>query len=77
MEYSYYISSYDGMDTLYRVNKHGKIHENTDTLEAFHEGEWSNDLRYTRSFMNRYMTGWLDEDDAMDYETAIKRLKNE
>jgi hypothetical protein len=71
MEY-YYIFSYNGIKTLYRIRRQGRIHENVDSLEAFENGKWSNDAKFINSFMNHYVTGWLDEDDAMDYETAMK-----
>jgi (p)ppGpp synthase/HD superfamily hydrolase len=72
MEYSYYIYNYNGIDTLYRII--GKLHGNVSTLEAYHDGNWSKESKLTNPFMNKYVTGWLDDNDAMDYETAIGLL---
>lgn len=73
MGYSYYINSYNGIETLYRII--GKLHGNVTTLEAYHDGNWSKESKLINSFMNKYVTGWLDEDDAMDYDTAIGVLR--
>ncbi|KAF2508678.1 bifunctional (p)ppGpp synthetase/guanosine-3',5'-bis(diphosphate) 3'-pyrophosphohydrolase [Flavobacterium zhairuonense] len=74
MEYKYYISSYNGIETLYRIQE-GRIRDSAGTLESFQNGGWSSDLNPIKSFMNRYASGWLDEDDAMDYKTAIGALR--
>jgi (p)ppGpp synthase/HD superfamily hydrolase len=73
MGYSYYINSYNGIETLYRII--GKLHGNVTTLEAYHDGNWSKEPKLINSFMNKYVTGWLNEDDAMDYDTAIGVLR--
>lgn len=72
MEYSYYLNNYNGINTLYRIR--GKIHGNASSLEAYYNGCWSNDSKLINSFMNRYVTGWLNEDDALHYKEAIKML---
>ena len=74
MEYSYYIFDYNGINRLYRISKEGMIHENPGTLAAFIDGKWTNDNKYTGPFMDNYLTGWLDERDAMNYEAAMKLL---
>ena len=73
MEYNYYILSYNGIETLYRMRK-GKIHGNSETLEAFYNGTWNFEEKPIKMFMNKYVTGWLNEEDAMNYETAIALL---
>lgn len=73
MEYKYYISSHNGIETLYRI-KEGRIGDSAGTLESFQNGRWNSDLNSLKSFMNRYASGWLDEGDAMDYKTAIRAL---
>ncbi|WP_281226621.1 hypothetical protein [Flavobacterium aquiphilum] len=72
MGYSYYIYNYNGIDTLYRII--GKLHGNVSTLEAYYDGNWSKESKLINPFMNKYVTGWLDDNDAMDYETAIGLL---
>jgi hypothetical protein len=74
MEYKYYINSYNGIETLYRIQE-ARIGDSVSTLESFQNGGRSNDLKSIKSFMNKYVTGWLDEDDAMDYKTAIGVLR--
>jgi (p)ppGpp synthase/HD superfamily hydrolase len=74
MKYKYYISSYNGIETLYRIQE-GRIGDSVSTLESFQNGRWGNDLDPIKSFMNRYASGWLDEDDAMDYSTAMGALR--
>jgi len=74
MEYKYYISSHNGIETLYRI-KEGRIGDSAGTLESFQSGGWSNDLNSIKSFMNKYAAGWLDENDAMDYSIAIGALR--
>jgi len=74
MKYKYYINSYNGIETLYRIQE-GRIGDSVSTLESFQNGGWNNDLKSIKSFMNKYVTGWLDEDDAMDYNTAIGVLR--
>lgn len=72
MTHSYYINNYNGINTLYRIK--GKIHGNASSLEAYYNGCWSNDSKLINSFMNKYVTGWLNEDDALNYNEAIKIL---
>jgi guanosine-3',5'-bis(diphosphate) 3'-pyrophosphohydrolase len=74
MEYNYYIYNYNGIETLYRII--GKLHCNSSTLEVYHDGNWSKESKLIKPFMNKYVTGWLDDDDAMDYKTAIGLLYN-
>jgi len=74
MKYKYYISSYNGIETLYRIQE-GRIGDSVSTLESFQSGGWSNDLNSIKSFMNKYAAGWLDENDAMDYSIAIGALR--
>lgn len=74
--YNYYIHSYNGINRLYRI-KAGRIHDQSWTLEIYQDPLWIEDLKALKSFMNHYVTGWINEDDALDYEDAIKILKNE
>lgn len=59
---------------MYRIQE-GRIGDSVNTLESFQNGSWSNDIKSIKSFMNKYITGWLDEDEAMDYKTAIGVLR--
>jgi guanosine-3',5'-bis(diphosphate) 3'-pyrophosphohydrolase len=74
MEYKYYVYNYNGIETLYRII--GKLHGNASSLEAYHDGKWSKESKLINPFMNKYVTGWLDDNDAMDYKSVIELLYN-
>ena len=77
MEYSYFVLKFNGRNTLYRMEKGLRIYEGTHTLEVLFNNKWCKEENPIKTFMNNYITGWVDKDDAMDYETAMERLKNE
>jgi (p)ppGpp synthase/HD superfamily hydrolase len=73
MKYHYYVLDYDGENTLFRINTE-KITSEERIIEVFKFGIWSKNEKLIKFFMNRYLTGWLNEDDAIDYKNAIQLL---
>lgn len=75
MKFVYYINSFDGRNRIYRIFDNGKIHENVQSIEIYDAGKWIEDMRSVKSFMNKYVTGWVDEYDAIsNFETAQTQL---
>lgn len=71
MKFNYYIHN----NLLYRFEKGKKLHGDTTTLEVFNDEKWSKNSNRIKSFMNHYVTGWIDEEDAIDnYDKAMKKL---
>lgn len=73
MKYYYYILDYNGENTLFRINTEKIISEER-IIEVFKFGAWSKNEKLTNFFMNLYMTGWLNEEDTIDYKSAIQLL---
>lgn len=71
MSFDYYVHN----NLLYRFEKGKKFHGDTSSLEVFYDGKWSRNSNRIKSFMNHYVTGWIDEQDAIDnYDRAKKEL---
>lgn len=73
MHLRYFVQSFKGRNIVYRIL--GPINESVKTLESFYNGEWSDHVDLNKSFMNKVVTGWLDDEDALSYEEAISILK--
>ncbi|MCV6631539.1 MAG: hypothetical protein OIF50_16945 [Flavobacteriaceae bacterium] len=71
MYYDYYIFN----NLVYRLKKGNKLHGNVSTLQVFESNKWSSKPKYLKSFMNQYVTGWIDERDAIpNFEEAKEQL---
>ena len=75
MKYYYYVLDYNGENTLFRINTE-KITSEKRIIEVFNFGVWSKNEKLIKFFMNQYITGWVNEDDAIEYKNAIQLLSD-
>ena len=73
MKYYYYVLDYNGESTLFRITTE-KIASEERVIEVYKFGVWSKDEKLIKFFMNRYITGWINEEDVMEYKNAIQLL---
>ncbi|TWP22481.1 hypothetical protein ETU08_09080 [Apibacter muscae] len=75
--YIYYKKNINGEDTLFRIPKNGiKFHEQIQNIQVLDKKKWTTNHLKITSFLNDYMTGWIDEDDYLSSE-EVQRILNE
>lgn len=71
MELKYFVLDYRSVLTLFKID--GSIHERT-ILEVYSNGQWKDNLNASKFFMRQVLSGWIDDDDQLTYETAMSKL---
>ena len=73
----YYKIIYDGKVFLLKTPNNGlKFNKNINSILFFENGNWIKDDSKNRVLMNKYMAGWIDEDDYLSSE-EVKNLIEE
>lgn len=67
---NYFELDFNGKKALFRVN--GSLINDVTSIEIYNNGIWSTSLRIRQFIMNKVVTGWLDDDDAIEFSEAIK-----
>ncbi|MCH2035214.1 MAG: HD domain-containing protein [Tenacibaculum sp.] len=61
-------------EVLLRVLANGSIDENVKSLEVYNNKNWIKDIKVIKSFMNRYMSGWITDEDIVDKKVVEESL---
>ncbi|WP_128332181.1 hypothetical protein [Apibacter sp. HY039] len=70
----YYKIIYDGKEFLLKIPNNGLMfNKNINSILFFENGNWIKDDGKNKVLMNKYMTGWIDEDDYLSSE-EVKNL---
>ena len=72
IKYDYYTHIIDGEEVVVRILANGdSIGDNVLSIEVFQNQNWVKDNRIVKSFMSRYITGWITDKDIIN-EIIIK-----
>ncbi len=76
MKHNYFIIDLDGKRTLFRTIRapYSNIAESFQSLEVLEEGNWTKTQKLIKPFMNRDVTGWINEEDILTLEIANELL---
>ncbi|WP_422091802.1 HD domain-containing protein [Tenacibaculum ovolyticum] len=65
-KYNFYPLITDNKEVILRVISKGTIDENVSSIKVYKKGKWRDDTRVIKSFMNKYVTGWITKEDILD-----------
>ena len=72
--YNFYKLILNEKEVLIRVLANGTIDENVKSLEVYNNQNWVNDTKVIKSFMNRYVSGWITDEDMLDVKLVEESL---
>ena len=65
-KYNYFIHTYNNKTIVLRVIAGKSVNDNISSLASFENGDWRKQTPVIKSFMNHYVTGWIDEKDKIN-----------
>ncbi len=74
LKYNYYTHLRNKKEFIIRIPNRGSISENVSSIEVFQNSGWKKDNQITKSFMSKYVTGWITKEDILDTQIVNEAL---
>lgn len=66
IKYNFYTHRIDNKEVIVKILANGSISNNVSSIEIYKNKNWQKDVRVAKSFMSKYITGWITKEDILD-----------